>query len=112
MFEIDDSPRRKILGAVTVYCGSGPGDDPVYVQDCHDLGEIFCNEEILGIFGGGSGGVMGAFGSSMIAHGGNVRAVIPKKLIEKEQPIMIASGYVPPNGYELVITTDMYERKR
>lgn len=102
----------KILREVTVYCGSGPGNDPAYVQAGHDLGEIFCREHIRGKFGGGSIGVMGSFSSSMISHGGYVTAVIPRRLIEKEQPIMAKTGSTLQDNYELIITEDMYERKR
>lgn len=96
---------------VTVYCGSGPGDDPAFVQSGHDLGEILSREGIRGRFGGGSVGIMGAFGSAMIGHGGYLTAVIPQSLVEREQPISNCP-HVHHDNYTLIVTSDMYERKR
>lgn len=96
----------------TVYAGSGPGDDPAFTQAGHDLGQIFCDKDIDGIFGGGSIGIMGAFSSSMISHGGNITAVIPRLLVQREQPILGHGDSKAGKGYHLVITKDMYERKQ
>ena len=105
--------NQKKIKAVTVYCGSGPGDDPAFVQSGHDLGEIFAREKIPGIFGGGSIGVMGAFGSSILAHGGHLTAVIPQLLVDREQPIGAKEGHhAHPGNYKLIVAKDMYDRKK
>ncbi len=101
------------ISAVTVYCGSGPVDDPAFVQSGHDLGEILAHEKVRGIFGGGSIGVMGAFGSSILAHGGHLTAVIPQLLVDREQPIGAnEDSRARPKNYDLIVAKDMAERKK
>jgi len=103
---------RKIR-TLTVYCGSGPGDNQEFVQEAHDLGEIFCQQDVGGVYGGGFVGLMGTFGSSMISHGGHITGVIPKLLIQKEQPIVAEHGNLAKHDrYQLIVTENMYERKR
>lgn len=77
----------------------------------HDLGEICCDAGIRVRFGGGSIGVMGALGSSVLSHGGYLTAIIPEELRAREQPISGDHGQLG-DRYELIVTSDMYERKR
>ena len=101
------------ITAVTVYCGSGPGNDPAFVKSGHDLGETLAREKVRGIFGGGTIGVMGAFGSAVLNYGGHLTAVIPKILVDHEQPIGAKEGHhVHSSNYELIVTKDLYERKK
>jgi len=101
------------ISAVTVYCGSGPGDDPAYGQSGHDLGKILAHEKIRAIFGGGTFGVMGAFGSAVLNYGGDLTAVIPDFLVDIEQPMEAKKDYhTHSSNYELIVTHDMYERKK
>lgn len=101
------------ITAVTVYCGSGPGDDPAFVKSGRDLGETLAREQVRSIFGGGSIGVMGAFGSAVLNHGGHLTAVIPKFLVDREQPIGAKDGcHAHQRNYELIVAKDMYERKK
>ncbi len=101
------------ITAVTVYCGSSAGVDPDFVQSGHDLGKTLACEKVRGIFGGGTIGVMGAFGSAVLHYGGHLTAVIPQFLIDREQPIGAKEGHHAYSGnYELIVTKDMYERKR
>ena len=104
----------RIIRAVTVYCGSGPGNDPAFVQAGHDIGEIFAAQDVEGVYGGGFVGVMGSFGSSIISHGGRVTGVIPEFLIAKEQPIVEQGhhGFAKHDRYHLIRTPDMYQRKK
>lgn len=104
----------KKIRTVTVYCGSGPGDDPAFVQAGHDIGEIFAAQDVEGVYGGGFVGVMGSFGSSMISHGGRVTGVIPEFLISREQPIVEQGrhGFAKHERYRLIRTPDMYQRKK
>jgi len=100
------------MRSICVYCGSGPGNDPIFTEAAHDLGEIFARERIRGVFGGGSLGLMGAFSTGIRSHGGKLVAVIPQSLFEKEQPIVPINNDDPDASYRLIVAADMYDRKR
>jgi len=89
---------------VCVYCGSSPGNDPAFVAAATRFGEILAENGVGLVYGGGAGGLMGALASAALARGGDIIGVIPKFLIERERMFRGAA--------ELVLTTDMHERKR
>jgi uncharacterized protein (TIGR00730 family) len=89
---------------VCVYCGSSPGHDPAFVAAATRLGEILADAGVGLVYGGGSGGLMGAVAAAMQARGGEIVGVIPEFLTARENMFKGAR--------ELVITDDMHERKR
>ena len=44
---------------ICVYCGSGPGTDPAFLQAARDFGEILAKNGIGLVYGGGGDGMMG-----------------------------------------------------
>jgi len=92
------------IRTVCVYCGSSPGNDPVFVAAATRFGEILADNGIGLVYGGGAGGLMGALANAALARGGDIVGVIPGFLIERER-IFRGAG-------EMVPTTDMHERKR
>jgi len=89
---------------VCVYCGSSPGRDPAFVAAATRLGEILADAGVGLVYGGGSGGLMGAIATAMQARGGEVIGVIPAFLTVRENMFK--------GAHELVVTDDMHERKR
>jgi len=89
---------------VCVYCGSGPGTDPAFVQAAREFGEILGRERIRLIYGGGAIGIMGAIAHAVLDHGGEVTGIIPEFLMSRERALR--------GTHDLVITRDMHERKR
>jgi uncharacterized protein (TIGR00730 family) len=89
---------------ICVYCGSGPGTDPRFVEAAHAFGAIMAENDIRLVFGGGSVGLMGAVAAAALAKGGQVTGVIPEFLTGVERPFA--------DGQELIVTRDMHERKR
>lgn len=89
---------------ICVYCGSGPGTDPRFVEAAYAFGAILAEHKIGLVYGGGTVGLMGAVASAMIAKNGKVTGVIPDFLANKEKLNRSAS--------ELIVTRDMHERKR
>ncbi len=89
---------------ICVYCGSGPGTDPAFVQAARDFGKILAENRIGLVFGGGNVGMMGELARSVLAHGGAVNGIIPEFLVEREHALRTAHG--------LTVTRDMHERKR
>jgi uncharacterized protein (TIGR00730 family) len=92
------------LRTICVYCGSGPGKNPAFVEAARTFGKILAENGIELVYGGGSVGLMGELAKSLLRHGGRVTGIIPDFLINREG--------VLPDAQNLVITKDMHERKR
>jgi uncharacterized protein (TIGR00730 family) len=94
------------IRSVCVYCGSGPGTDPAYVEAAERFGRELARNDIRLIYGGGRVGIMGAVSRAVLDNGGKVTGIIPEFLMAREHARTGAEG----NG--LVVTRDMHERKR
>jgi uncharacterized protein (TIGR00730 family) len=92
------------LKAVCVYCGSGPGSNPKFVESARTFGRILAENGVRLVYGGGSIGLMGAIADSVIDHGGQVTGIIPDFLKAREMMFRRAQ--------EIIVTRDMHERKR
>ena len=93
-----------IIKTVCVYCGSGPGTNPRFVEAAHALGKNFAENNIRLVYGGGSVGLMGAIAKSVLDHGGVVTGIIPDFLRARENALTRVQ--------EMIVTPDMHERKR
>lgn len=89
---------------ICVYCGSGPGTDPAFVEAARALGAIMAQNGVGLVYGGGAVGMMGEIAQAVLAHGGEVTGIIPEFLVAREHAIKGAHG--------LTVTRDMHERKR
>jgi hypothetical protein len=92
------------IRTVCVYCGSGPGTDPRFVEAAKSLGKSLAENGIRLVYGGGSIGLMGAVATSALDHGGSVTGIIPDFLTARENALTRVQ--------EMVVTPDMHERKR
>src|SRR3989440_1832198 len=92
------------IESICVYCASGPGNNPAFMDAARKLGRILAENGIRLVYGGGSVGLMGALADSVIDHGGVVPGVIPEFLVNREHMLVRAQ--------ERIITPDMHERKR
>ena len=92
------------IKTVCVYCGSGPGTNPRFVEAARAFGKILAENGIRLVYGGGSIGLMGALATSTLDHGGTVTGIIPDFLTIRENALKRVQ--------ELIITPDMHERKR
>jgi uncharacterized protein (TIGR00730 family) len=92
-----------VIQRVCVYCGSGPGSDPAFVQAAQTFGKILAEKRVRLVYGGGSIGLMGALANAVLDHGGHVTGIIPRFLQTRE--IAMHRG-------ELIVTRDMHERKQ
>lgn len=89
---------------ICVYCGSGPGTDPAFVEAATAFGAILAKNGIGLVYGGGSVGMMGMLADSVRKHGGNVTGIIPEFLTIRE--------HAKRDANNLIVTKDMHERKR
>jgi uncharacterized protein (TIGR00730 family) len=92
------------IKTVCVYCGSGPGTNPRFIEGAIAFGKILAENGIRLVYGGGSMGLMGAVANSVLDHGGLVTGIIPDFLTTRESALT--------RTQELVVTPDMHERKR
>jgi uncharacterized protein (TIGR00730 family) len=88
---------------ICVYCGSGPGADPAFVEAARSFGTILARSRIGLVYGGGSVGLMGEIANAVLDNGGEVLGVIPRFLENREHAMRRG---------KLVITRDMHERKQ
>jgi len=92
------------IKTVCVYCGSGPGTNPRFMESAKALGKALADGGIRLVYGGGSVGMMGAVATSVLDHGGMVTGIIPGFLTAKENALKRVQ--------EMIVTPDMHERKR
>jgi uncharacterized protein (TIGR00730 family) len=92
------------IKTVCVYCGSGPGTNPRFVETAIALGRALAENGIRLVYGGGSIGLMGAIATSVLDHGGTVTGIIPDFLTTRENALTRVQ--------EMIVTPDMHERKR
>jgi uncharacterized protein (TIGR00730 family) len=100
----DGDATFRRLKSVCVYCGTGEGVDPAYLQAATRLGRQLAGEGLSLVYGGGSIGLMGAVARATLEGGGSVTGIIPRFLEEREVMMQSVS--------ELIVTDDMHERKR
>ena len=71
--------------SVCVYCGSRPGNDPVYAEAARATGQWIGEHGGQLVYGGGRNGLMGIVAEATQAAGGRVVGIIPKALVDLEQ---------------------------
>jgi uncharacterized protein (TIGR00730 family) len=92
------------IKTVCVYCGSGAGTNPRFIESARALGKTLAENGIRLVYGGGSVGMMGAVASGALDHGGSVTGIIPTFLTKRENALKQVQ--------EMIVTPDMHERKR
>ena len=92
------------ISSICVYCGSGPGNDPAYMDAAARLGRSMAEHKIALVYGGANVGLMGMVARSVLEHGGYVTGIIPEFL--KSQELMLNTIQ------ETITVDDMHTRKR
>lgn len=90
--------------ALTVYCASAKGDDPVYLETAVAFGELLARRGFDLVYGGGSIGLMGAISRSAQESGARVTGIITHQFMKLEQ------GWLGCD--ELVVVDSMRQRKQ
>jgi len=91
------------MKSVCVFCGSNPGQDPVYAAGARAMGAEIARRGLTLVYGGGAVGLMGIVANAALDAGGEVHGVIPKALRDKE------IGHIGLTRLEVVDT--MHTRK-
>lgn len=90
--------------SLCVYCGSGTGRDPAYMEAARTLGHSMADAGVGLVYGGGSIGLMGEVARAVVSGGAPVTGIIPEFLVQRER--MLEDG-----GHELIKVDDMHQRK-
>jgi len=92
------------IQTICVYCGSGFGSEPVFVQTAAELGRRLAEAGINLVYGGGNVGLMGTVARSVLDAGGFVTGIIPDFLKSREKLL--------DDVQETIVVPDMHTRKR
>ena len=88
---------------ITVYLGAGEGNDPCLQKAVQELGTWIGSGKNTLIYGGSKSGLMGTIADSVLDAGGEAIGGEPQFFIESE--------FQHDGLTELIVTTDMSERK-
>ncbi|HEU4431204.1 MAG TPA: TIGR00730 family Rossman fold protein [Myxococcota bacterium] len=92
------------MKSVCVFCGAREGASADYVAASRAFGALIAARGLALVTGGGALGLMGVVTDAALAAGAPVVGVIPGSLVERE--------VAHPKLTELVVVSDMFERKR
>jgi len=93
-----------ITRSVCVYCGSLPGNDPIYSSEAESLGKLLADNKWRLVYGAGDVGLMGIVARATQDAGGETFGVIPTHLMRAEVGKTDLSTFV--------VTENMHERKK
>jgi uncharacterized protein (TIGR00730 family) len=89
---------------IGVFCGSRPGNSPLYAEAAHNLGQRLGVLRKRVVFGAGGGGLMGVVARAALASGAEVVGVVPHFLTQLEPPVA--------NLHALHVVNNMAVRKQ
>lgn len=95
-------PRR--IGRVTVYAGSSPQASQRLHDGAEQLGRLLALQGWIVVYGGGDMGLMGALSRGVLAHNGQIRAVILDRFITR--------GVLDESVVDMKVVSTMRSRKR
>lgn len=89
---------------LTVFCGSKPGNDPLFMEHAAHLGKMLARKNITLVYGGGNKGLMGALANAALEAGGKVIGIMPK--------ILAIPEHAHESLTEMFEVEDMHSRKK
>ncbi len=104
MQDMNKREKPSKIRKICVYCGSGPGTDPAFVEAARAFGAILAKNGIGLVYGGGAIGIMGELSRAVLDSGGEATGIIPEFLVARE--------HARESADKLIVTRDMHERKR
>ena len=91
------------LDSLCVYCGSRPGEQPIFMKSAQRMGHALADEGIDLVYGGGAVGLMGAVADAVLERQGRVVGVLPEGLATREKAHLGLT--------KLHLVSSMHERK-
>lgn len=92
-----------MISRVGVFCGSKPGDSPLFMEAATAFGRALAKHQLDLVYGGAAHGLMGAVAGAVLEGGRHVIGVVPRGLSRQE--------FAHPELSEHVLVDDMYQRK-
>jgi hypothetical protein len=89
---------------ICVFASSSSRIDNKYAAEATLLGTLLARAKMDVIYGGGGIGLMGCLADAVISNGGKITGVIPS--------FMIDEGWDHASVSDMIVTTDMGERKK
>lgn len=89
---------------ICVFASSSSRIDSVYAAAAASLGKQLAQAKLNVVYGGGRIGLMGKLADAVIENGGTITGVIPSFMIEE--------GWDHSGLSEMIVTSDMGERKK
>jgi uncharacterized protein (TIGR00730 family) len=88
---------------ICVYCASSAKIDEIYFEATERLAKILVNSGVQVIYGGGGHGLMGKLADIVLAHGGQIKGIMPQFMNEVE--------WAHKKVTDFEFTNTMHERK-
>lgn len=88
---------------ICVYCASSAKIDETYFEATERLAKILVNSGVQVIYGGGGHGLMGKLADTVLAHGGQIKGIMPQFMNEVE--------WAHKKVTDFEFTKTMHERK-
>lgn len=88
---------------ICVYCASSARIDKVYFDAAERLAAAFAKAGVEVVYGGGAAGLMGVLADTMLKHGGKIKGILPKFMVDVEWEHKGVS--------DMIMTDTMHERK-
>jgi uncharacterized protein (TIGR00730 family) len=88
---------------ICIYCASSAKIDEVYFDATERLAKILVNSGVQVIYGGGGHGLMGKLADIVLAHGGQIKGIMPQFMNEVE--------WAHKKVTDFEFTNTMHERK-
>ncbi|HWQ81341.1 MAG TPA: TIGR00730 family Rossman fold protein [Ignavibacteria bacterium] len=88
---------------ICVFCASSAKIDKVYFDAAERLAAAFAKAGVEVVYGGGAAGLMGVLADTMLKHGGKIKGILPKFMVDVEWEHKGVS--------DMIMTDTMHERK-
>jgi len=88
---------------ICIYCASSAKIDEIYFEATERLAKILVNSKVHVIYGGGGHGLMGKLADTVLAHGGQIKGIMPQFMNEVE--------WAHKSVTDIEFTKTMHERK-
>ncbi len=77
------------MKSVCVFCGSNPGNDPVYAEGARAMGAEIARRGMVLVYGGGAVGLMGIVADAALAPAARSMASSPARCARRRSAITI-----------------------
>ncbi len=88
---------------ICVYCASSAKINKVYFDAAERLAAAFAKAGVEVVYGGGAAGLMGVLADTILKHGGKIKGILPKFMVDVEWEHKGVS--------DMIMTDTMHERK-